>query len=70
MLVHLRRPFLVMRTLGSFNHPGPDEEPIAILLRNSPKGCGANDPTIGSPARVAARVGPFLTERTQNIDSR
>src|SRR4029078_5238905 len=23
MLVHLRRPFLVMRTHGSFNHPGP-----------------------------------------------
>jgi hypothetical protein len=40
------------------------------LLRNSPKGCGANDPTIGGPARVAARVGLFLTERTQNIDSR
>jgi hypothetical protein len=38
MLAHLRRPFLVMRTLGSFNHPGPDEEPIAILLTNSP--CG------------------------------
>src|SRR6202011_2399730 len=36
MLAHLRRPFLVMRTLGSFNHPGLDEEPAAILLRNSP----------------------------------
>ena len=46
---------------------GPDEEPIAILLRNSPKGCGGNDPTIGGPARVAARAGPFLTERPQNI---
>jgi hypothetical protein len=32
---HLRRPFLVMRTLGSFNHPGPDEAPIAILLRKT-----------------------------------
>src|SRR6202030_2398260 len=36
MSAHLRRPFLVMRTLGSFNHPGLDEEPAAILLRNSP----------------------------------
>jgi hypothetical protein len=24
-----------MRTLGSFNHPGPDEVPIAILLRKT-----------------------------------
>ena len=38
MSAHLRRPFLVMRTLGSFNHPGLDEEPAAILLRNSPSG--------------------------------
>jgi hypothetical protein len=34
-LGHLRRPSLVMRTLGSFNHPGPDEVPIAILLRKT-----------------------------------
>ncbi|WP_284263651.1 hypothetical protein, partial [Bradyrhizobium iriomotense] len=26
-------PSLVMRTLSSFNHSGPDEVPIAILLR-------------------------------------
>jgi hypothetical protein len=32
-----------MRTLGSFNHPGPDEVPIAILLQNSAlKGCGGH----------------------------
>src|SRR5215510_1303799 len=37
MLAHLPRPFLVMRTLGSFNHPGPSEEPIVILLRTQPK---------------------------------
>ena len=36
MLGHLRRPSLVMRTLGSFNHTGPDEVPIAILLRRQP----------------------------------
>jgi len=29
-----------------------------------------NDPTIGGPARVAARAGPFLTERSHNTDSR
>src|SRR5262245_2107643 len=40
MFAHLPRPFLVMRTLGSFNHPGPSEEPIAILLRTQPKGSG------------------------------
>jgi hypothetical protein len=34
-LGHLRRPSLVMRTLSSFNHPGPDEVPIAILLRKT-----------------------------------
>src|SRR5258708_36251270 len=34
-LGHLRRPSLVMRTLGSFNHSGPDEVPIAILLRKT-----------------------------------
>jgi hypothetical protein len=48
-----------MRTLGSFNHPGLDEEPTAISLRSSPKGSGADDPTVGSPTRVAARVGLF-----------
>jgi hypothetical protein len=32
ILAHLRRPFLVMRTLGSFNHPSPMKKPIAILL--------------------------------------
>jgi len=26
-----------MRTLGSINHPGPDEVPIAILLQVSPE---------------------------------
>jgi hypothetical protein len=28
-------PSLVMRTFSSFNHLGPDEVPIAILLRQS-----------------------------------
>jgi len=66
MLGHLRRPFLVMRTLGSFNHPGPDEEPIAILLTTSPCGSGALDPTTGDPLRAATRSGSFLAERTNN----
>src|ERR1043166_3143055 len=48
MPAHLRRPFLVIRPLGSFNHPGLDEEPAAILLRNSPQGSGAGDPTPGA----------------------
>src|ERR1700761_9776969 len=52
MLAHLRRPFLVMRTLGSFNHPGPDEAPIAILLRQAAlKAAMGHDPTIGGPGR-------------------
>jgi hypothetical protein len=28
------------------------------------------DPTIGGPARVTARAGPFLAERSHNTDSR
>ena len=28
------------------------------------------DPTIGGPARVATRAGPFLTERSHCNDSR
>jgi hypothetical protein len=34
-LGHLHRPSLVMRTLSSFNHAGPGEVPIAILLRKT-----------------------------------
>jgi len=53
-----------MRTLGSFNHSGLDEEPIAILLRRTAN-CASmgHDPTIGGPIRVATRVGPFLAEQ-------
>src|SRR3974390_2795078 len=70
IFAHLRRPFLVMRTLGSFNHPGPDEEPIAILLRPPAlKASVGYDPTIGGPTRVAPRAGPFLAERSQHNDS-
>src|SRR5262249_42275537 len=64
MLAHLPRPFLVMRTHGSFNHPGPDEEPTAILLLSAALAASVgHDPTIGGPARVAPRAGPFFTER-------
>src|SRR5882672_4486311 len=71
MLAHLRRPFLVMRTLGSFNHPGPMKTPIAILLRTAAlKASVGFDPTTGGPARVAARAGPFLMERTHSNRSR
>jgi hypothetical protein len=59
-----------MRTLGSFNHPGHDEEPTAILLTSSPQGSGADDPAIGGPARAATRVGLFLTEHPNSTDSR
>jgi hypothetical protein len=59
-----------MRTLGSFNHPGPMEKPTAILLTSSPKGSGDDDPTIGDPLRVAARSGSFLAERTRNSKAR
>jgi len=53
-----------MRTLGSINHPGPDEEPIAILLRTAVLYAAMGyDPTTGGPARRAIRAGPFLTER-------
>jgi hypothetical protein len=64
-------PFLVMRTHGSFNHPGPDEVPIAISLQKAALAASVgNDPTIGGPARVATRAGPFLSERWQDTDSR
>src|SRR6185312_5476439 len=57
-------PSLRMRTLGSINHPGPDEEPIAILLRTAVLYAAMGyDPTTGGPARRAIRAGPFLTER-------
>jgi hypothetical protein len=58
-----------MRTLGSFNHPGRDEEPTAILLRNSPQGSGAGDPTAGDPARVATRAGSILMQHPHSSDS-
>ena len=69
-LAHLRRPFLGMRTLGSFNHPGPMKRPIAILLQTSAlKAAMGCDPTIGDPARVATRAGSFLSEPSQCNDS-
>src|SRR5262249_30047892 len=64
MLAHLPRPFLVMRTHGSFNHPGPDEEPTAILLLSAALAASVgHDPTIGGPAPAATPAGPFLPER-------
>jgi len=50
-LGHLRRPSLVMRTLGSFNHPGADEVPIAILLRKTALAASVgNDPIDRRPS--------------------
>jgi hypothetical protein len=47
---------------------GSDEEPIAILLRRQPHTVGrVTILTTGSLARVAARIRPFLTERTHSI---
>jgi hypothetical protein len=52
-----------MRTLGSFNHAGLDEEPIVIWLRRTAHCASMGyDPTIGGPAREASRAGPFLAE--------
>src|SRR5262249_33999641 len=64
MLAHLPRPFLVMRTHGSFNHPGPDEEPTAILLLSAALAASVgHDTTIGGPAPAATPARPLLTER-------
>jgi hypothetical protein len=64
-------PFLVMRTHGSFNHPGPMKMPIAILLRQAALKAEADcDPTIGGLAQAATWAGPFLTERSQCNASR
>src|SRR5215468_4428947 len=65
MLAHLRRPFLVMRTLGSFNHPGPMKKADRDLATEQPSRLrvGAIRRSAG-PARVAAWVGPFLAERS------
>src|SRR4029450_2021452 len=61
MLAHLRRPFLVMRTLGSFNHPGPMKKADRDLATEQPSRLrvGAIRRSAG-PAWVAAWVGPFL----------
>ena len=60
-----------MRTLGSFNHTGLDEEPIAILLRRTAKCASMGyDPTIGGPVRVASQAGPFLAEHTDHSSAR
>jgi len=51
-----------MRTLGSINHPGPDEVPTAILLRRQPETAPVgNDPidrrpgSGGHPGRAIPR---------------
>src|SRR5215470_18799768 len=70
MLAHLRRPFLVMRTLGSFNHPGPMKKPIAISLQSSPQGFGwaRSDDQLARPgwppgSGRSSRNVPKLTDR-------
>jgi len=60
-----------MRTLGSFNHTGLDEEPIVIWLRSSAQWASMGyDPTIGGPVRAATQTGPFLVEHSDSIRSR
>jgi len=51
MLAHLRRPFLVMRTLGSFNHPGP--------MKSRSRSCSgtAQKAAVRTIRRSAARPG-------------
>jgi len=58
-----------MRTLGSFNHPGPMKSRSRSCSPTA-QGSGANDPTIGGPPRVRTRGGPFLMEPSHNTDSR
>src|SRR5205823_5956657 len=61
IIAHLRRPNLAMRTSKFVQPSGSDEGSIAILLRNSPSDCGADDPTLdrpgpgGYPGRVIPR---------------
>src|SRR6266436_5436394 len=52
MLAHLLRPFLVMRTHGSFNHPGP--------MKSRPRSCYEQQPLrlrLGTIRRSAVRPG-------------
>src|SRR5579863_3699986 len=66
MLAHLPRPFLVMRTQGSFNHPGPMKcRPRSCYDRQPATAAMDCDPTIGGRAWVATWARPFPTERTQ-----
>jgi len=54
-----------MRTLGSINHPGPDEVPIAILLRSSARnGCGGQR-SDRSAARLGWPPGPGRSSRNR-----
>ena len=62
MLGHLQRPFLVMRTIVFRQPSGSVEEPNAILLSNSPRGSGADDPTLGAFSGVATPEKASLTE--------
>jgi len=60
-----------MRTLGSINHSGLDEEPIAILLRRTANCASVGyDPTTGGPAWAATQAGPFLAERSNDSRAR
>jgi len=59
MLTHLRRPFLVMRTLGSFNHTGQMKSRPRSCYANSPCGCGgqrSDDRRLGSGGRPGRAV--------------
>src|ERR1700733_5139776 len=60
-----------MRTLGSFNHSGLDEEPTGDLAtKSSPSRLRwVTIRPVGDPARAAARAGSFLSERSQCNDS-
>src|SRR5579862_6184284 len=67
---HLPRPFLVRRTLGSFNHTGQTKSRSRSRYKNQPSWAAVgNDPTIGGPVQVAAWTGPFLSEPSHNTDS-
>src|SRR5436190_23541178 len=66
MIAHLLRPFLVMRTHGPFNHPGP--------MKSRPRSCYQGQPLrlrLGTIRRSAVRPGrpPGPDHSSQNDPS-
>src|SRR5579862_2601749 len=64
MLGHLRLSLPCDANLAFLQPFGPDEEPVAILLRDDPSRSRAFDPTTGAPFRMAVQNGAFLSEQS------